>query len=90
MKQMISAAIVATGIALGGLFICLGINKMAVKDRAVTVKGLSTQDVKADFVVWPLNFGLMGNNLQDVYGEIADMQEVVHDFLIKKGFKEKN
>ncbi len=88
MKNYITAAIVAIGIALAGLFICLGINKVAVKDRAVTVKGLSTQDVKADYVVWPLRFGLMGNDLQDVYGEIADMQEVVRKFLIKKGFKE--
>lgn len=88
MKQMISAAVVAIGIALGGLFIALGINKVAVKDRAVTVKGLSTQDVKADYVVWPLSFGLMGNDLQYVYGEISDMQEVVRKFLISKGFKD--
>ena len=87
---IVPAAIVALGLALGGLFIALGINKMAVRDRAVTVKGLSTQDVKADYAVWPLSFGLMGNDLPSLYSDISKMHETVRKFLISKGFADKD
>ncbi len=89
-NKIIAAFIVAVGLALSGLFISLGINKMANRDRAVTVKGLSTQDVKADYVVWPLSFGLLGNNLTSLYDDISDMQKTVRKFLISKGFADKD
>ena len=85
-STILAAALIAVGVALGGLFIALGINKMAVRDRAVTVKGLSTQDVKADHVVWPLSFGLMGNDLPSLNNDITKMHETVRKFLISKGF----
>lgn len=85
-STILAAALIAVGVALGGLFIALGINKMAVRDRAVTVKGLSTQDVKADHVVWPLSFGLLGNDLPSLNNDITKMHETVRKFLISKGF----
>jgi len=88
--SIISASIIAIGVAIGGMFIGGGITKMANRDRAVTVKGLSTQDVKADFVVWPLRFGLLGNNLSSLYDDISDMQKTVRKFLISKGFSDKD
>ena len=88
MKNVLSAALIAVGIALAGLFIFIGINHLSDRDRAVSVKGLSTREVKADYVVWPLRFGLMGNDLQSVYSDVADMQKVVRKFLISKGFSD--
>lgn len=89
-SNIICAVLVALGLALGGLFIAMGINKIATKDRAVTVKGLSTQDVKADYVVWPLSFGFLGNDLSSLYKDISDMNETVRKFLISKGFADKD
>ncbi len=89
-NNIIAASLVAIGLALGGLFISMGINKMADRDRAVTVKGLSTQDVKADYVVWPLSFGLLGNDLTSLYDDISDMQKTIRKFLISKGFSDKD
>lgn len=89
-SNIISACLIAIGLALAGLFIAGGINKIADRDRAVTVKGLSTQDVKADYVVWPLRFGLMGNNLTSLYDDISDMQKTVRKFLLSKGFADKD
>ena len=63
-KRFFSAAVVALGIALAGLFVYLGICRVSDKDRAVTVKGLSTRDVRADYVVWPLKFAVRGNDLR--------------------------
>ena len=82
MKNVLPAALIAVGIALAGLFIFIGINHVSNRDRTVSVKGLSTREVKADYVVWPLRFGLMGNDLQSVYNDVANMQKVVRKFLI--------
>ena len=88
MKNVLPAALIAVGIALAGLFIFIGINHVSNRDRTVSVKGLSTREVKADYVVWPLRFGLMGNDLQSVYNDVANMQKVVRKFLISKGFSD--
>ena len=52
----------------------------------MTVKGLSTREVKADHAVWPLNLSINGNNLPALYKDLAQTQQTVTAFLIKKGF----
>lgn len=86
MKQIISSSILACGIALAGLFIYLGVGKMAGRDRAVAVKGLSTRDVQADFAVWPLSFNIDGNDLAALYNAMSTTREEVKAFLVDKGF----
>lgn len=85
-KTIVGASIIAAGLALCGLFIELGIRQMANRDRAVTVKGLSTQDVKADHVVWPLSFSIGGNDLPALHKDLAQVQKTAIDFFIQKGF----
>lgn len=86
-KELVSAAILAIGIALGGLFIGSSVKHFANKDRAVTVKGLSTRDVKADYVVWPLSYNIQGNDLPTMYRQLAELGETLKAFLIQKGFE---
>ena len=74
-KTIIGTSIIAAGLALCGLFVEFGIHQLANKDRAVTVKGLSMQDVKADHVVWPLSFSIDGNNLPELYKNLAYVQK---------------
>lgn len=85
-KTIIGTSIIAAGLALCGLFVEFGIHQLANKDRAVTVKGLSMQDVKADHVVWPLSFSIDGNNLPELYKNLAYVQKTAIDFLVEKGF----
>lgn len=85
-KTIIGAGILAAGIALCGLFVEWGIHGLANRDRAVTVKGLSTQDVKADHVVWPLSFSVNGDNLSQLYKDLAHVQSTATTFLTDKGF----
>ncbi len=86
MKNVISAAIVAVGIALSGWFVYLGAQRIANKDRAVAVKGLSTRDVQADFVVWPLRFSIQGNDLPALYTRMNETKKEVGAFLMSNGF----
>ncbi len=87
MKRIISASVIlAFGIALSGWFVYRGAVQFANKDRAVGVKGLSTRDVQADFVVWPLAFSVEGNDLGELYKKMNQTREEVSNFLKGKGF----
>ena len=87
-KPVLSAVILAIGLVLAGLFVYLGIHQMATKDRAVLVKGLSTRDVQADFVVWPLDFCVRGNDISALYDDMASIEKTAKAFFLDKGFKE--
>jgi len=89
MKQNIFAgACVALGLTLAGLFVYCGISKFADKDRAVSVKGLSTREVEADYAVWPLSYGLNGNDLPQLYQNLGRMTDKVKKHLLAQGFEE--
>ena len=87
-NHIFSACILAIGIALAGLFVYCGIHQFATKDRIVSVKGLSTRDVQADFVVWPLDFQVRGNDISALYDDMARIEKTAKAFFIDKGFKE--
>lgn len=85
-NKILPAAIVALGIALAGVMVYLGVHEFAIKDRAVTVKGLSTRDVKADYVVWPLSFSVDGNDLKQLHQTTDETVQTIKAFLKTKGF----
>ena len=87
-KRFVSAAVVALGIALAGLFFYFGLCRMSDRDRAVTVKGLSTRDVRADYVVWPLKIAVSGNDLKTLYADMSSVEQTAREFFVEKGFKE--
>lgn len=87
-NQLLCAGILALGLTLAGWFVYAGIRKVADNNRAVTVKGLSTRDVHADHVVWPLRFTVHGNNLPAAYAELSRVQKTVTQFFVEKGFAE--
>lgn len=89
MKNNIWAgALVALGLLFGGFYIYLGISKIASKDRAVSVKGLSTREVKADYAVWPLSFAWSGNDLPALYEKVEQVTARVKKHLLALGFEE--
>lgn len=86
-KRIFSAIVIALGLAISGYFIYQGIHQIATMNRAVTVKGLSTRDVNADHVVWPLSFSVRGNDLPSLYAQMTDVETTVRNFFLEKGFK---
>ncbi|MBR1426029.1 MAG: SIMPL domain-containing protein [Paludibacteraceae bacterium] len=87
-NNLLAALCVALGLTLCGLCIGGGITKMANKDHHVTVKGLATRTVEADHAVWPLHFGIAGNDLQSLYTDRERVSREIHNLLIKQGFAE--
>jgi len=87
-NNIFAGALIALGLCLGGCFIYLGISKFASKDRAVSVKGLSTREVEADYAVWPLSYGWNGNDLPSLYNKVEQVTERVKQHLLALGFEE--
>lgn len=87
-NNVIAGALIALGLCFGGLFIYLGISKYAAKDRAVSVKGLSTREVEADYAVWPLSFAWSGNDLPALYAQLEKVSARVRKHLLALGFED--
>ena len=62
-----------------------GIEKMADKDRYVTVKGLAEREVMADKVIWPLPYYCLGNNLEELYDRVEKDKNIILEFLKENG-----
>lgn len=87
-NNVIAAALIALGLSIAGLFIYCGISKFANKDRAVSVKGLSTREVEADYAVWPLSYAWSGNDLPSLYAQLEQVSARVKKHLLALGFEE--
>ena len=87
-NNVFAGALVALGLFFAGMFVYLGIHQFANKDRAVTVKGLSTREVEADYVVWPMSFSWSGNDLPALYERIEQVSLRVKKHLMAMGFEE--
>lgn len=57
-----------------------------MRDRTVTVKGLSERTVEADTAIWPISFRVTGNDLGELYSSIQDHNKTIILFLSQLGF----
>lgn len=85
-KKIISASVLAFGIALGGFFPGYWYYKTHADFRSVTVKGLAEKDVSADLGIWNLQFTVSGNNLAALQQQLTSQKQIVIDFLHAQGF----
>ena len=87
-NNILAGALIALGLSLAGLCIYCGLKRFADKDRAVSVKGLSTREVEADYAVWPLSYAWNGNDLPALYEQVEKVTERVKKHLLSLGFEE--
>lgn len=87
-SRLITALLLAAGIAAGGMFVGGGLERFRMADRTVAVKGLAEKDVESDFAVWTLNFRRAGNEFAGVQQALAADREKVLAFLKARGFTE--
>ena len=80
-----SALILALGIVCLGALLKSGIIGVKDSERVVTVKGLSERTVKADNVLWPLQYKIIGNDLNTLYGTMETNNEKIIAFLKSNG-----
>ena len=77
------AIIVASGIALAGIFVGLGVSQVRASDRFVTVKGVSEREVRADVAIWPLHVIGADNDLAAAQGKMNRSLAGVKQFLAR-------
>ena len=77
------AIIVASGIALAGIFLGLGVSQVRASDRFVTVKGVSEREVRADVAIWPLHVIGADNDLAAAQGRMNRSLAGVKQFLAR-------
>jgi hypothetical protein len=84
---IVTAAIIAAALVLGGFLIGRGFSQFRSADRYVTVKGLAEMEVKADLAVWPIRFTATGDDLANVQSKVEDDRALVMSFLKRYGLK---
>jgi len=83
---LLTGAVVACGIALGGFFPGYYFYKTNFDLRTVKVKGLAEQDVKSDLAVWNIRFQSANNDLTIAKKDIENQEQTIKSFLLENGF----
>lgn len=80
----------AISILFAGAMIADGLKEFRSADRYVTMKGLATQDVEADYALWTIKHSATGNDLNMVQTTIQNNSEKIRSFLKRNGLNESN
>lgn len=80
--------VIGVAIVLAGYLLKNGLQSFAEKDQYVSVRGLATREVNADFVNWPIVVKLTGNNLSALNQQIAACTSKVETWLKGNGINE--
>lgn len=86
-STVIGAAVLAVSICVLGFCIKAGIDNFAFRDRVVTVRGLAERTVEADYVTWPMNYAVAGDDLSRLYNEMQTNNDIVVKFLTDNGIE---
>jgi uncharacterized protein len=84
-RSLLSAILVAIGLAVGGWFIGHGFARGRSTDRYVEVKGLAEREVTADLALWPLRYVATGDDLGVAQAGISRSTRQVFAFLMRHG-----
>lgn len=79
-------ALLAIGLAFGGYFAGNGFVQARALERFVEVKGLAEREVPADTAIWPLQFTVVGNDMDTLLAQAEQQGEQVRAFLTLRGF----
>ncbi len=87
---------VKEAIILAGAILCLGAffyrAQIDVKDRdrVVFVRGLAEREVSADFVIWPIVYKEVGNDLAELSATLQSKSQILEKFLLENGIQKEN
>jgi hypothetical protein len=85
---ILSAGLVALGLASAGYFVGAGISERGAGRRIISVKGLSEREVPASVATWTIGYSATGNDLGEINRRLADSTKAVVAFLKEAGFAE--
>ena len=83
--QVILALAIFLGLSSLGYLLAQAAIDVKQFERTVKVKGLSEREMKADVVIWPIQFASASNDLQQLYDNIENTTQQIEEFLVAKG-----
>ena len=89
-RLVFSSIIIAVGLLALGLCLRSGLKSFNDSQRTVEVRGLSTREVPANHVTWPIVFKLVGNDLPQVYTNVSATNDTIVRFLRDNGIDAKD
>jgi hypothetical protein len=90
LSLILSALLLALGLAIAGFFIGEGISSRNSGRRIISVKGLSEKEVPASVATWTIGYSATGNDLGEINKKLGDSTKAVVAFLKERGFDEKD
>ena len=84
-RTLLSAAIIALGLTLGGFAVGNGFARARSSDRFVTVKGVAEREVRANLAIWPLRVVGADNDLTAANAKVTKNVAGVRAFLARHG-----
>ena len=84
-RATLPAAVIALGLALGGLAVGNGFARARAADRYVAVKGVAEREVRANLAIWPLRVVSADNDLAAANRKVAANIAGVRQFLGRHG-----
>ena len=86
MRTLLAAILIlAIAIVVFGVLVYFGIDKASDRGRVVHVRGLAEMEVPADKVFWNISYGLLGNDMKELFKEIAKNNNTIKQFLVDNG-----
>lgn len=84
----VSAGLIAIGMVVAALVLGSAIRDFRISDRYVEVKGFAEREVLADLAIWPIQYQLAGNSLEEIRRSMDAADESVIAFLKLRGFSD--
>lgn len=84
----VSAGLIAIGMVVAALVLGSAIRDFRISDRYVEVKGFAEREVLADLAIWPIQYQLAGNSLEEIRRAMDAADESVVAFLKLRGFSD--
>src|SRR5690554_4498569 len=87
-QSWISAGLLSLGLIVASVVVGSAIRDFRISDRYVEVKGLAEREVMADLAIWPIQYQLAGNSLEEIRTAMDSADEAVIAYLKLRGFSE--
>lgn len=84
---VLAAALIIAAFVLGWA-LKMPVGALKQYDRTVSVRGLATKEVKADYAIAPFGYSILGNDLPAMYRQIQESNDAVIRFLKQAGIEE--
>ncbi len=85
---MYNGLFIMIGLIIIGFMLPYAVSSYRSFDRTVDVKGLCEKEVKADKVIWPITYKIMGNEIKSLYNQTDINNATIVEFLKSEGIEQ--